>query len=135
MEKKTAIVTGGSKGLGKGIAQVFAAEGANLLIVARKSSDGEEVVREITLNGGTASFLSADVSSKSDVQSVAKTAIDRYGTIDVLVCNAGIFPSSNLEDMHEEEWDRVNSVNLKSVFLCVKECLQEMKKMKLVVFC
>lgn len=128
MENKTAIVTGGSKGLGKGIAQVFAAEGANVLIVARNSSDGEEVVREITLNGGTASFLSADVSSKSDVQSVAKTAIDRYGTIDVLVCNAGIFPSSNLEEMHEEEWDRVNSVNLKSVFLCVKECLQEMKK-------
>ncbi len=128
MENKTAIVTGGSKGLGKGIAQVFAAEGANVLIVARNSSDGEEVVRGITLNGGTASFLSADVSSKSDVQSVAKTAIDRYGTIDVLVCNAGIFPSSNLEEMHEEEWDRVNSVNLKSVFLCVKECLQEMKK-------
>ena len=128
MENKTAIVTGGSKGLGKGIAQVFAAEGANVLIVARNSSDGEEVVRGITLNGGTASFLSADVSSKSDVQSVAKTAIDRYGTIDVLECNAGIFPSSNLEEMHEEEWDRVNSVNLKSVFLCVKECLQEMKK-------
>jgi 3-oxoacyl-[acyl-carrier protein] reductase len=128
MDKKTAIVTGGSKGLGRGIAQVFAAEGANVLIVARNSSDGEDVVREITLNGDTASFLSADVSLKSDVQSIVKTAIDRYGTIDILVCNAGIFPSSNLEDMQEEEWDNVNSVNLKSVFLCVKECLEEMKR-------
>jgi len=128
MGRKTAIVTGGSKGLGRGIAKVFAGEGANLLIVARNSSDGEDVVREITLNGGTASFLSADVSSKSDVQAIAKAAIDRYGTIDILVCNAGIFPSSNLEDMEEEEWDNVNAVNLKSVFLCVKECLPEMKK-------
>jgi 3-oxoacyl-[acyl-carrier protein] reductase len=128
MEGKSVIVTGGSKGLGRGIAQVFASEGAKVLIVARQVDAGEKAASQIVESGGTASFFKADVSQWADVQAMAKAAVERYGGIDILCSNAGIFPSSRLEDMTPEDWDTVNSVNLKGTFLSVKACIPEMKK-------
>ena len=128
MENKTVVVTGGSKGLGRGIARVFAGEGAKVLIAARQQEAGQQTAKEIVDRGGTASFMSADVSNRQDVEAMARTAVDRYGGIDVLCSNAGIFPSARVEEMTEEEWDTVNAVNLKGIFLAVKACLPEIKK-------
>ena len=128
MKDRSVIVTGGSMGLGRGIAQVFAAEGAKVLIVARGEEAGEKTAKEISDAGGSASFFRADVSQADDVRAMAEAAAENYGGIDVLCCNAGIFPSSLLAEMTEEEWDTVNGVNLKGAFLCVRECLPEIKK-------
>ena len=128
MKDRSVIVTGGSKGLGRGISQVFASEGANVLIVARSDDAGESAAKEIRDSGGTGSFFRADVSNSDQVRAMAEAAVERYGGIDVLCCNAGVFPSALLEDMSEDEWDAVNSVNLKGAFLCVRACLPEIKK-------
>ena len=128
MQHKSVVVTGGSRGLGRGIARVFAREGAKVLIVARQPEPGERAAKEIVVEGGTASFFRADVSSWDDVEAMAQAAVARHGGIDILCSNAGIFPSVRLEDMTEEDWDTVNSVNLKGTFLAVKACLPELKK-------
>ena len=128
MKDRSIIVTGGSKGLGRGIAQVFASEGGKVLVVARGAEAGENTVREITDAGGTASFFGADVSNSGDVQAMAQAATERHGGIDIICCNAGIFPSSPLGELSESEWDTVNSVNLTGAFLCVSACLPEIKK-------
>lgn len=128
MAEKSVIVTGGSKGLGRGIAKVFAREGARVLIVARQTDAGERTTKEIVDAGGTASFFRADASNWDDAHAMAEAAVDRHGSIDVLCSNAGIFPSVRLEEMSQEDWDTVNSVNLKGTFLTVKACLPELKK-------
>lgn len=129
--QKTAIVTGSGRGIGKAVALVFAAEGAKILV--NGSADEEaarKTVDEIQQAGGEASFFMGDVSNRHDVEAMVKTAIDRYGRIDILACNAGIFPMATVEEMSEEEWDKVNDINLKSIFLTVKACLPQMKKQK-----
>ena len=128
MEQKSVIVTGGSKGLGRGIARVFAREGAKVLVVARQQDAGERTAREIVDAGGTASFFRADVSNWDDVEAMAEAAVDRHGGIDFLCSNAGIFPAARVEEMTQVEWDTVNSVNLKGTFFAVKACLPELKK-------
>ena len=128
MEQKSVIVTGGSKGLGRGIAQVFAREGAKVLVVARQQDAGEQTAKGIVDAGGTASFFRADVSNWDDVEAMAEAAVDRHGGIDILCSNAGIFPSARVEEMTQVEWDTVNSVNLKGTFFAVKACLPELKK-------
>ena len=129
-QDKSVIVTGGSKGIGRGVAKVFASEGARVLLVSRHSDTGEPAAREIVDAGGTASFFSADVSVPGDVEAMAEAAADRHGGIDVLCSNAGIFPSARLDEMSEAEWDTVNSVNLKGTFLTVQACLPELEKSK-----
>ena len=128
MEHKSVIVTGGSKGLGRGIAQVFAREGAKVLVVARQQDAGEQTAKGIVDAGGTASFFRADVSNWEDVEAMAEATVDRHGGIDILCSNAGIFPSARVEEMTQVEWDTVNSVNLKGTFFAVKACLPELKK-------
>jgi 3-oxoacyl-[acyl-carrier protein] reductase len=128
MEHKSVVVTGGSKGLGRGIARVFADEGAKVLVVAREQEAGARAAREIVDAGGTASFCSADVSNWDQVEAMVQTATDLHGGVDILCSNAGIFPSARVEEMTLEEWDTVNSVNLKGMFMAVKACLPEIKK-------
>ena len=128
--QKSVIVTGGSKGIGRGIAKVFAGEGAKVLLVGRQSDAGEQAAQEIVDGGGSASFLRADVSDPGEVQAMVEAAVDRHGGIDVLCSNAGVFPSARLDEMTEEEWDTVNSINLKGTFLTVRACLPELKRSK-----
>ena len=126
--QKSVIVTGGSKGIGRGIARVFAGEGAKVLLVGRQPDVGEQAAQEIVVGGGSASFFRADVSDPGDVEAMVEAAVDRHGGIDVLCSNAGVFPSARLDEMSEEEWDTVNSINLKGTFLTVKACLPELKR-------
>lgn len=128
LEQKSVIITGASRGIGKGIANVFAGEGAKVLVVSRHEESGQKTVEEIRHAGGDASFFKADISLWNDAQAMAKAAVERYKRIDILCSNAGIFPSSTIETMSEQEWDRVNAVNLKGTFLAVKACLSTMKQ-------
>jgi 3-oxoacyl-[acyl-carrier protein] reductase len=123
---KSLVVTGGSKGIGKGIARVFAAKGAKVLLTGRDAAAGNAAVDEIANAGGTAAFLEGDVSSWDDMRAMAATAIERHGGIDILCANAGIFPSADIVDMAVEEWDQTLGVNLKGSFLAVKACLPHM---------
>ena len=128
VEGRSVIVTGSSKGIGKGIATVFANKGARVLIVARGLSDAEATAAEIRESGGTASAFSADVTKSEELDAMAAAATERHGGIDVLCCNAGIFPQSHLENMSSDEWDLVLGTNLKGTFLAIKSCLPHLKK-------
>lgn len=124
---KVAVITGASRGIGKGIAKVFAAEGAKVLIAARDENAGNNVGSEIRQAGGEAAFCRADVSRWPDVEAMAQAAVDRFGRLDILVSNAGIFPSARIEAMTEADWDQVQAVNLKGTFFAVKACFARMK--------
>jgi 3-oxoacyl-[acyl-carrier protein] reductase len=128
VEGRSVIVTGSSKGIGKGIATVFANKGARVLIVARGLSDAEATAAEIRESGGTASAFSADVTKSEELDAMAAAATERHGGIDVLCCNAGIFPQSHLENMSSDEWDLVLGTNLKGTFLAIKSCLPHLKE-------
>lgn len=122
---RSVVVTGASKGIGKGIARVFANQGAKVLIVCRTASEGEACAAEI---GNGASAFSADISDWDGAQAMAQAAAERNGGIDILCANAGIFPQTNIEDMDPGEWDVVLGTNLKGNFLSVKACLPHLKK-------
>lgn len=128
LDGKAAIVTGAGRGIGKGIAQVFAREGAKVLVVNRSAEAGEQTVEEITSAGGEASFFQADVRNKADMEGMAAACIERYGAIDVLCLNAGVYPTALVADLTEEMWDEVVDTNLKGVFFGCQACIPQMKK-------
>ena len=124
LQNKVAIVTGGSRGIGKAISKLYATEGAKVLIVYRQDdASAQGTMDEIKSSGGEVSVFKGDVSVKTDMEAMAEKAITLYGRIDILCCNAGIFPITPLTDITEEEWDEVQSVNLKGTFLALKACL------------
>src|SRR3954462_5376866 len=99
---RSVVVTGGSKGIGKGIARVFARNGAKITIVARHLAEADAVAKEL---GGDASAATANVTNLAELEEMAKSAAQRNGGIDVLCANAGIFPQASIEDMTPEQWD------------------------------
>jgi 3-oxoacyl-[acyl-carrier protein] reductase len=125
LEGRSVVVTGASKGIGKGIARVFARQGAKVLVVARHADQAEACAREL---GATASAFAADVTKLEDMEAMAKAAAERHGGIDVLCANAGIFPQAKIEDLSAEQWDHVLGTNLRGTFLAVKACLPYLKK-------
>jgi len=127
---RSVIVTGSSKGIGKGIARVFASKGARVLVVARDQAAAQRCANEIKAAGGQAAAVSADVTQWEDMQRMADAAVKQHGGIDVLCANAGIFPAAKLTDMTAEKWDEVLATNLKGTFLAVKACLPAMKQRK-----
>lgn len=125
---KSVLVTGASKGIGKGIARVFAQQGARVFIVARSQDDAESCCAEITAAGGEANCVSADISKLAGAETAAARCAELYGGIDIVCANAGIFPSAKLEEMTEEQWDEVLDTNLKGTFNTVKACIPYLKK-------
>ncbi|MDO9383865.1 MAG: 3-oxoacyl-ACP reductase FabG [Hyphomicrobiaceae bacterium] len=125
---RTVIVTGASKGIGKGIAQVFARGGAKVAVVSRNLGEAEATAAILTGGGGTAKGFAADVSLQEDVEALATAVAAEFGGIDVLCSNAGIFPQAKIEDLSVEEWDHVMATNLKGTFLSIKGCLPYLKK-------
>ena len=130
LDGKTAIITGSSKGIGRSMAQIFAAEGARVVVVSRDSEAGEQVAAGIREAGGEAFYRRADVSKWEDVDRLVKAAAERYGTVDIFCSNAAIFPSSAVEDMSIEEWQTVLSVNLNGAFYGMKACFPIMKRQR-----
>lgn len=131
LEGKTAVITGGSRGIGKGIALRFAAEGANIAIT--NITDNEEfaaTVREISALGVKAKGYVSDASVYVDAENVIDEIVKDFGTVDILVNNAGITRDTLLMRMTEEQWDQVLTVNLKSVFNLTKAAIRPMMKQK-----
>lgn len=121
---RSVIVTGASKGIGKGIARVFAQQGAKVMVVARTLADAEATAAEL---GNGASGFSADVADWEQSQAMAAAAVERHGGLDILCANAGVYPQTNIEEMDPSEWDLVMGTNLKGNFLSVKACLPALK--------
>lgn len=121
-DDKVAIITGGSSGIGRATALAFAHEGANVVIGDVNREGGNETVKLIRESGGDALFLSTDVTQSSQVQSLVMLAAKTYGRLDYAFNNAGIGEphSRRAAELTEENWDRVNGVNLKGVWLCMK---------------
>jgi 3-oxoacyl-[acyl-carrier protein] reductase len=128
IKDRSVIVTGGSKGIGKGIAQVFAAQGAKVMIAARGEVAGAAAAAELRAAGGTADFCLCDVSDWDSVQHLVDRTVDAFGGLNVMCANAGAFPQTKMIDMDPEEWDQVMATNLKSAFLCVKACIPQFEK-------
>jgi len=121
LEGKVAIVTGGSRGIGRAIAFDLAAHGATVIVNYNSSAEAaQEVVENIEAKGGTASGVQADVSDFESAKALVKTTLDWYGQIDVLVNNAGTTRDMLLMMMTEDDWDVVLDTNLKSLFNCCK---------------
>ena len=128
LEQRVVVVTGGASGLGRAIALRFADEGAHVVVgdVRREPSEGGEEV--VSLLGDRGLFLDADASLWDDVDRLVSTAVDRYGRLDVMVCNAGIAGqwSKGLLETTETDWDTIMAVNLRGVFLGTKRAVAEM---------
>ena len=123
-----AVITGASKGIGRGIAKRFAEVGCSVCVVARGTGDAEKVVREISDAGGTASGFPADVSDAASMRAMAAAVIEKYRRIDIVCANAGIFPAAKLDAMTVEDFDQVTATNLRGTFLALSVCLPELKK-------
>jgi len=122
---RAVVVTGGSRGIGQGIASVFARNGARVLITGRDSETGLAAADELP---GEVTFLEADTARREDCRRMAAIAEARLGGVDVLCANAGIFPDSRLEDLSEDDLDQVLAVNLKGTILAVQACLPALKR-------
>ena len=131
LQGKTAIVTGASRGIGKATALALAEVGAKVVVnYARSSSAAEEVVKTIVAAGGDAIALQADVSQPEEVNSLIKETLAKYGSIDVLVNNAGITQDNLMMRMKLEQWQAVIDLNLTGVFLCTKAVTKTMLKQR-----
>lgn len=127
LKDKVAIVTGAAKGIGRGIALVLAQEGAKVVASDIDQASCLEVVAEIEKLGGQALAVKCDVSIKAEVDELIFVAVNKFGQLDILANNAGIFPFVSFEEMTEENWDKVIDVNLKSVFLMSQSASKVMK--------
>lgn len=124
LKGRSVVVTGGSKGIGKGIARVFALSGAKVAIIARHLHQAQAAAAEI---GHSAFGVVGDVTSLASIESAFATVVSRNGGIDVLCANAGIFPQARLEDMTSQQWDEVVDTNLKGTFHAVKAAVPYLK--------
>lgn len=123
---RAVIVTGSSKGIGKGIAKVFASRGAKVALVGRDEKALKAVEAEIKASGGTAISIVADVSQIADVKRMVAATVEQFGGVDILCANAGIFPSAKLPDLTVETWDQTMEVNVRGSFLCVQAVVPHM---------
>lgn len=126
---RVAIVTGGSRGIGRAVALELARRGAAIVVNYNKSPEGaEQVVNEITAAGGKAAAFQADVSNTAAAQALIKFAVDTFGDLHILVNNAGITRDMLIMLMSEEDWDSVIDTNLKSTFNCAKAAVKHMMR-------
>jgi NAD(P)-dependent dehydrogenase (short-subunit alcohol dehydrogenase family) len=125
LQNKTAVITGGAKGIGGASSRIFHREGASVAILDWDADAGERLAREL---GDRALFIQCDVSKESQVQEAISKCIAAFGEIDILVNNAGIQRYSTITETSEEEWDLVMNVNLKSAFLCAKHAIPSMQR-------
>ena len=129
LQGKIAIITGASRGIGKSIAKSFIAQGATVAFTYRSSEEKAiELEKELTASGGVAKGFKSDASKMADAESLVKEVLEAFGTIDIVVNNAGITDDTLLMRMSEEQWDRVINVNLKSCFNLTKSVLKTMLK-------
>jgi NAD(P)-dependent dehydrogenase (short-subunit alcohol dehydrogenase family) len=122
------VITGAGKGIGKAIAAMYAAHGAQVVIAEKEARDGEAAARSIAEQGGRAVFIQTDVSLPDDIERLMQEVDRRWGRLDILVNNAGISMWKSPFDLTVDEWDRVVNTNLRSAFLCSREAAKLMLK-------
>uniref|UniRef100_A0A5Q5BDP6 Short-chain dehydrogenase/reductase SDR n=2 Tax=unclassified Mycobacterium TaxID=2642494 RepID=A0A5Q5BDP6_MYCSS len=123
LQGRSAIVTGGSKGIGRGIAAVFADAGVDVVVTGRNRADIDATVADLGGKAGKVSGLAADVADPADCRRVVDTAVERHGGLDIVCANAGIFPSGRLEELTPEDIEQVLSVNFKGTVYIVQAAL------------
>lgn len=125
---KAAIVTGGAKGIGYGIGYRLAEAGAKVLVVDLDEATAQKTAQEFVGKGWRAEAFKADVSDEEDVKKMVATCLEKFGSVGILVNNAGIYPAKPLAEMTQADFERVMDVNLRSVFLTTKYVSEAMKK-------
>lgn len=131
LEGKTAIVTGASRGIGREVALTLAEAGANVVInYAGSEAKANEVADKVRSKGCKALVYQCDVSDGEAVQKMMKDTVSEFGSLDILINNAGITKDNLLMRMKEDEWDDVMNINLKGVFLCTKAATRQMMKQR-----
>jgi len=128
LEKQTAIITGSSSGIGEGIAKKFADEGANVVINSRKQKRAEEVAESIRESGGTAIGVEADVTEYESVKALVDAAAEEFGSLEIMVNNAGVQSNEPLLEMDAESWRRVLETDLTGVFFGCKAAGNQMRE-------
>ena len=127
-EQRIAIVTGASCGIGKAIALEFSKTGMSVAICARNKPALDEISKDIVRGGGKCLAVQADVTKRKEIESLVKKVVDRFGRIDVLVNNAGVGNFLPLEEIGEEEYDRILDTNLKGAFFAIQACVPYMRE-------
>ncbi len=128
LDGKVALITGASRGIGRGIAEGFAAEGASLILTARSNDQLMTLARPLEEKGTDVLVLVADVTDEQQVKEVFQKAMERFQRLDILINNAGIFDGGPVDELSVETWDRVMAVNLRGPFLCTREAFRIMKR-------
>ncbi|MFC1461119.1 SDR family NAD(P)-dependent oxidoreductase [Verrucomicrobiota bacterium] len=128
LKNKVAIVTGAGAGIGKSIAEVFAKEGAKIVVASRRVSTEPPVVDDMVAQGTEAIFVECDVSVEKDVKKVFEKTIEKYGRVDILVNNAGVNFCKPFEETEPADWDRVINTDLRGTYLCSRCAILEMLK-------
>jgi 3-oxoacyl-[acyl-carrier protein] reductase len=123
LQGRSAIVTGGSKGIGRGIAETFANAGVNVVITGRSQVDVDATVSALAGTAGTVTGMAADVTSPEECRRVVAAAVERHGALDIVCANAGIFPSGRLEDLTPDDIEEVLGVNFKGTVYVVQAAL------------
>ena len=130
LENKVAVITGGKRGIGKGIALTFAEAGADVVVCGRTPPDLEKVAEEIKALGRRSLAMKADVSEKRDVENLMERTVREFGTIDILVNNAVVYTGGPLVELSEENWDNTVDIGLKGFFLCSQAAAAVMMEKK-----
>lgn len=131
LQGKVAVVTGGSRGIGKAVSKTLAREGAKTVVnYVHNVVEAEKVVKEIEAAGGKAIAVGADVAVRADAQDLIDAAVERFGTVDILVNNAGVLMGGTILDTSEADWDRCMAVNLKGPFNCMQVAAKVMVKQR-----
>ena len=128
LEGKVALISGGARGQGEAEARLFANEGAKVVFGDILDVEGEKVEAEINETGGEAKYIHLDVTNESEWETAVKESVNSYGKLDILVNNAGISIGKNVEETTLEEWDLVQDVNSKGVFLGTKAAIPAMRE-------
>ncbi|WP_078410847.1 SDR family NAD(P)-dependent oxidoreductase [Priestia abyssalis] len=125
---RVVVITGGANGIGKGLAAAYAEKGANVVVADITEEAGQNVVEELHKQNGKGIFVQTDVRKEEDIIRLMKVAYDTYGSIDIMVNNAGVSRWKSPYELTIEEWDDVINTNLRSVFLCSREAARYIKE-------
>lgn len=129
LEGKVAIITGSTEGMGKATAKLFASQGAKVAVTGRTEETGQEVVTEITGEGGEAHYFRLDVSKEDNCKEVVAAVVEKWGKLDILVNNAGVTGADKpTHELTEEEWDQVFDIDAKGVFFMTKHAIPHLKE-------
>ncbi|WP_260435746.1 3-oxoacyl-ACP reductase FabG [Burkholderia seminalis] len=128
VEGKVVVVTGGTRGIGRGISELFAGKGAKVAVLARQAEAAQACATALRDRGGKAEGFAADVGDRASLDAAIAQVVERFGRLDILCANAGIFPSAPLAEMTAGQWDEVLGINARGTFFSVQACLPWLKR-------